>query len=662
MNKNIRLFSILLSVLLPLASMAGGISASEALLIAKDFMKRQGKAFTPDMRVRETPKADDLGYYVFNGDRQTGFVIVCSDDRVAFPVLGYSVKGSFDYNRLPPNAKEWMDAYTRDIKALDDNIEGATAPRLLETGTAVEPLLTTTWGQGDPYNQQCPQLNGLPTLTGCGATALAQIMYYHQWPAKGKGSISYTWESTGKRLSRSFTSSTYNWGAMTTAYDESSSAAEKAAVAMLMRDCGYAQKMDYGVGSSGSYPSDVPNALTTYFGYDKNTVRLVERGNNDDEWESMLRNELDNRRPVFYVGYGTGGHAFVCDGYDQEGYFHFNFGWNGNADGYFAVTAITPRRSDYSYCNVAIVGIRKPDVAVSSVRLNKSTLTIMDDETAQLTATVLPATATDNSVMWSSSDESIATVDENGLVTPGSVIGTATITCTSVSTPTRKATCKVTVKTTKQLVTVVRLDQTTLKIKDNGEAFKLNATVVPDDAYNKTLKWESSNPAVATVDEEGNVSGHGIGIATITCSSKWVPVRKATSKVTVVDKNTVLAVTGVKLDKTSLTIKQNETGYVTSIILPAAADDREVVWTISNPSVATITTDGNILSVEGKEIGTAILTCQSVSKPAKKATCKLTVKDWRVPVTKVTLDKTTLTLGINGTYTLKLETHCGHCE
>ena len=287
---------------------------------------------------------------------------------------------------------------------------------------------------------------------------------------------------------------------------------------------------------------------------------------------------------------------------------------------------------------------------VKSVKLNKTSLTIMYPETGTLTPTILPDDALKD-VTWTSSDPTIVSVDDNGVLTP-LAIGSATITCTSKVTPTKKATCKVTVKTNEKLVTSVKLDQTTLMIKDNGEAFKLNATVTPDDAYDNTVKWTSSNEAVATVDEDGNVRGVSIGTATITCQSKWVPAKKATCKVTVVDKNKVLAVTGLKLDKTSLTIKQNETGFVTSIILPAAADDREVVWTISNPSVATITTDGNTLSIEGKEIGTAILTCQSVSKPAKKATCKLTVKDWRVPVTKVTLDKTTLTLGINGTYTL----------
>ena len=538
MKGKILSLGILLTSLLPLATMAGGISVTEAMDIAKAFMKQQGLKFTPDSRKGATKADTENGYYVFNGNRGTGFVIVCADDRAVKPVLAYSDNGSFDYDLLPPNAREWMDEYTREIRMLgEDNdkqssLKPETVTGFFDYGTAVAPLLTTAWGQGDPYNQLCPLVGNEYTLTGCGATALAQIMYYHQWPAKGRGSITYTWKSTKKRLSRPFRSSTYEWSEMTPTYDEGSTTAAQQAVAQLMRDCGYAQKMDYGLAYSSSYPKDIPNALTNFFNYDKKTVRLVERDTYDGNWEDLLRSELDNRRPVFYVGYGTGGHAFVCDGCDQAGYFHFNFGWNGEANAYFAITAIRPDRSDYSYGHFAVVGIQKPGIAVTGVRLDKSTLTIKDNETARLTATVLPETATDKSVTWSSSNEAVATVDENGLVTPGSSLGTTIITCTSVSTPAKKATCRLTVKTSKVAVTKVRLNKSATCLKADVTE-QLMVTILPENATDKSVTWSSSDEKVATVDDNGLVTTHSAGKATITCQSIWTPTKKATCRITV---------------------------------------------------------------------------------------------------------------------------------
>lgn len=615
----IRLFSILLTALLPLAALAGGISASDALVIGLEFLDRQGIAFHFDPTVRSTPQADDRGYYVFNSARQTGFVIVSADDRTPVPVLAYASKGTFDYDQLPPSAKAWMDAYTEAIKSLNAN-EVAKKPRTVNTHSAVEPLIKSTWGQTAPYNQQCPMLNGERTVTGCAATAMAQMMYYHQWPAKGKGSIKYTWKRAGKQLSRSFASSSYNWKAMTPAYSDGSTTVQKNAVAQLMRDCGYAQKMNYGTSSSSSYPEDIAEALTTYFDYNKNTVRLVSRGSDDEEWESMLREELDNRRPVFYAGYGTGGHAFVCDGYDQAGYFHFNFGWNGIADGYYTVASITPGKSDYSYSNMAVVGIKKPDVAVTSVRLNKASLIIKDNETFQLTATILPATATDKSVTWSSSNEAVATVDGNGLVTPGSVLGATTITCTSVSTPAKKATCRVTVKTSKVAVSGVRLNKTSLTIKDN-ETAQLTATLLPANATDKRVKWSSSDKDVATVDEDGFVKPGGkLGTAVITCTSVMTPTRKATCRLTV--KTSKVVVSSLRLNKSALSVKVNQTAQLAVTVLPLTASDKRVVWSSSNEAIATVDADG---VVTAHSPGTATVTCQSVWMPSKKALCRITV-------------------------------------
>lgn len=320
-------------------------------------------------------------YYVFN--RGTGFVIVSADDR-ATEVLGYSDAGSFDINNLPENFRSWLGVYETELEKLSvmpeqelEKLSDMPQARSQETGNALSPLLGgIMWDQDDPYNSFCPSLEGQKTSVGCVATAMAQIMRYHRWPEHGTGSVSgYTTNSHKLKVEGvNFANETYDWTKMPDVCTSSSSRGEKYAVATLMLHCGVSVKMDYGP-SSGAYSSDVPAALSTYFNYNPNMEILYREYYKKAEWDSIIRKELDERRPVYYSGSSTnGGHAFVCDGYDANGLFHFNWGWSGMSNGYFALSGLNPSSQGiggssggYNFDQGIIIGIQPETTTESNV-------------------------------------------------------------------------------------------------------------------------------------------------------------------------------------------------------------------------------------------------------------------------------------------------------
>lgn len=292
-----------------------------------------------------TSESDGLkAFYVFNAEAEKGGYMIVAADDVAAPLLGYADEGAFDPDNIPANMAWWLGEYAREIKWAIDNAPAAgpafAAPRAARANIA--PLVTARWDQGDPYNQDCPTVNGTRCVTGCVATAMAQIMYYHQWPKNyGSGSITYSWNNTN--LSMDFTQTKFDWSNMTDTYGNSSTSAQKAAVAKLMKACGYSTKMGYGTDASGTQSSLIAWALTEYFDYDKGIQYLSRNAFTQASWETMIYDELAAQRPVQYSGRTLGGegHAFVCDGYN-DGYFHINWGWGGAADGYFLTSSLDP--------------------------------------------------------------------------------------------------------------------------------------------------------------------------------------------------------------------------------------------------------------------------------------------------------------------------------
>lgn len=335
-------------------ALANPISREQALQNARDFFAAKGKVL-PERSFRHTPVKNgvltvEANYFVFNVGDDQGFVIAAGDDCVP-AILGYADRGTFAGDSLPANVKWWLDGYSDAIGRLQAS--GQQAPRRAPTHAAIPALLTCQWNQDYPYNMYCPQFfdTGETCVTGCVATAMAQIMYYHR--VRSVRSVqadipgytcSTNWENYGKMTVQGIPkNSPIDWNDMTDTYDNASTDAAKRAVANLMKYCGVSVKMDYSPSASGAVSQHVATALKNYFGYDAGTHYVWRSSYSDDAWDELIYNELANGRPVLYNGQGSeGGHAFVCDGYDGDGYYHINWGWGGYCDANFRLSDLTP--------------------------------------------------------------------------------------------------------------------------------------------------------------------------------------------------------------------------------------------------------------------------------------------------------------------------------
>ena len=354
------------------------VAASQALEVGYSFMRtnshERGNVSKQTMRLVYTGTSTDGTecYYVFSL-RPTGFVIVSADER-AEPILGYSYDNPFMVEGMPDNVRNWLDHYGKQIEtAVDNGILPSTEITekwaALKSGqalsvrsvTAVSPLIQTSWDQDQYYNQMCPADASGPgghAYAGCVATAMAQIIRYWQWPSQGFNSHSYVHNNYGT-LSVDYNTASYNYSNMPNSLSSSSSSTQKTAVAKLIYHCGVAVDMDYAANGSGAYTFAVPNALYNYFAYANNGTYVYRPDYSTTEWTNMIIQELNNSRPVLYAGAGSGGgHAFVCDGYDNNGNFHFNWGWSGSYNsGYYSLDALTPGSHNYSQDQEAIIGI-----------------------------------------------------------------------------------------------------------------------------------------------------------------------------------------------------------------------------------------------------------------------------------------------------------------
>ena len=335
-----------------LGSTAHPVDSEAAQAIAAQFMR------THDLRLAGTyyTNQNNAALYVFN--TESGFVIVAADDRVA-PIVGYSHEGRFDPDNVPIPLEGYLRDYAEMIQYSIDNqiITNNTSERTRTTG-AIEPLLTEHWHQGCLYNSLCPALASAPcghAEVGCVAVAMGQVMHYWRYPTTGWGSHSYN--NSGFALSADFGGTTYDWDHIHDQLDEASSDIEVEALATLLLHCGIAVDMRYTSTGSLANPSGIPDAMIRYFDYSRH-LRMEKRADyNDEEWAAMLKECLDKRQPIIYSGYGSAGHTFVCDGYDSNDLFHFNWGWGGNADGYFSLGNINPSGHVFNNNNYAILDI-----------------------------------------------------------------------------------------------------------------------------------------------------------------------------------------------------------------------------------------------------------------------------------------------------------------
>jgi len=286
------------------------------------------------------PDSDEPGVYIF-GKSGGGFYVLSADD-TAVPLLGYSEDGSFSADNIPPAMRWWLSEYASQISNAkgSDNLtfKAARAQR-----AEIAPLVKTVWNQGAPFNRKCPLLGSQRAVTGCVATALAQVMNYHEYPTTGTGSNSYTLDYNNTTVSLDFSKQTFDWANMADNYNGHYTIKQANAVAELMYACGVAVNIQYTPSESGAQSFAVAEALNKYFGYDQSVVCLDRQYYSAAEWEELVYNQLKEYGPVQYSGSNSSvGHSFVCDGYRSDGYFHINWGWGGMSDGYFLLYALDP--------------------------------------------------------------------------------------------------------------------------------------------------------------------------------------------------------------------------------------------------------------------------------------------------------------------------------
>lgn len=314
-----------------------------------DAMQMKEEEGSRRLQKKVTDNTSDA-YYMFRNKEDNRLVVISGDQRMQ-SILGYT-DNAIEDNMMPDGLAELLTTYKRQYAALSPDCQTVCKSNL-NKGERL--LKTPDWGQWAPFNLRTP----LSYPTGCAATAMSIVMRYHQWPVMGQGSKTHILKDSV--MTADFEHTRYDWDNMPMSYD-SYTTAQAEAVSLLMRHAGIAVEMYYAAESSGARQSLVPGALTQYFRYAA-TTRLVSAADYDAAtWEKMMRSEIDADRPVIYTGestMGRGSHGFVLDGY-RDNLFHFNFGWNGSGNGYFAISAFSSTSTAFEFANQqqAVIGIK----------------------------------------------------------------------------------------------------------------------------------------------------------------------------------------------------------------------------------------------------------------------------------------------------------------
>lgn len=316
------------------------ISQNASLSAARKYSRTGQVAPAKNLR---SDKTNNAPYYAFNLEQ--GYVIVSGDDEMT-ELVGYAENGFFDAENVPPQMQLWLNGYAEYVAAVQSGKAKAKKILLSDSpSVVVEPLVTTKWNQDAPFNNFAPEYtddnnNTQRCATGCAATAMAQIMKFHNWPEQGVGHYSYEHQSFGT-ISSNFSEHVYDWTNMIDRYNNGEySNVQADAVALLMKDCGVSLNMNYGPVSGASIYSYTP-AFKNYFRYSSRTVNRS--GCETAEFTKIITDELQEGRPIIYCGTGEdGGHAFVVDGYDTNYFLHVNWGWGGYSDGYFDMNYMDP--------------------------------------------------------------------------------------------------------------------------------------------------------------------------------------------------------------------------------------------------------------------------------------------------------------------------------
>ncbi len=442
---------------------ADDVTESQARQQAQTFLMSRrntagGPRYAPGTPPQLTLATKVSGLYVFTVKDKGGFVIVSNDDGTV-PILGYSDKGTFDAENMPANMKAWLQGYADEIAWLKEHgsekparLPGAPKTIGSHSTDNIAPLIETTWDQGEPYWNQTPYWTNIGgniyiskeylggythCATGCVATAMAQVMKYHEWPQTATAEIpAYQWGGSIWLPDENtpLAATTFDWANMLNDYSGSESATQNDAVATLMKYCGYSLGMDYGP-ESGANTDAVAYALKNYFDY-KETTRFVSRSSYTyANWTDLIYHELKNNRPVVYGGMSSGGgHEFVCDGYLYENstdFFHINWGWGGMSDNYFVLSALDPDQqgiggstSDdgFHYGQDAVIGIQPSTGTGTVADIPENTIDLTLVSITSSKETVAPGESVDITVKIKNNstdvyDGDIMLYDENGIMT-----------------------------------------------------------------------------------------------------------------------------------------------------------------------------------------------------------------------------------------------------
>lgn len=352
------------------------VPSSTAYSVAQQFMNTDTLTEVWDGNDIDTKASEAPVFYVYNVDGG-GWVIVSGDD-CATPIIAYSDSGSFAVNGMPGNISGWLGAIRKEIRLAREN--GITANSIVrdrwlhpgrkdtKASSGTKLLETPNWDQQSPYNgylQTYVKNNGSGVrnlMTGCVATAMAEVLYYHRWPEKGTGTLpSYTTRSNNYTVSSiNISSHTYDWGNMLESYGSSATSAQKNAVALLMLDCGVMVQMDYSANGSGAMSYDIVPALAEHMQYSKAAQLKYRMDYTAEEWMQMIVNDIDNCGPILYSGNDAseGGHEFVCQGYDLDNsLIYINWGWSGSDNGWFAFDLNIPGSYTFSKYQDAVFGL-----------------------------------------------------------------------------------------------------------------------------------------------------------------------------------------------------------------------------------------------------------------------------------------------------------------
>ncbi|MCX6282226.1 MAG: C10 family peptidase [Bacteroidetes bacterium] len=375
-----KLFMILCLLLIIPAVWAKHVPQQDAAKIATTFYSLNNPmGVTSPQLFSQTVRSWDNtpSLYIFRFT-SGGFVIIAADD-AAIPVLGYSFDNDMPEQIDNPATKEWLDNYCKEISYIAgnnlDNTETLKQWNSIRNGEAmaptadVAPMLTTSWDQGCYYNTLCPADGGGQcghVWTGCVATAMSQIMKFHNFPPQGVGQHTYNAPGYGTQTAN-FGTTTYNWTSMPNSVNSNNPA-----VATLMYHAGVSVDMNYGTSGSGAFSESVPGSLLNYFNYSPDIdIKYKDNYTNVEDFKALLRADLDEHLPIYYSGANsTEGHAWVCDGYRlSDGKFHFNWGWSGSSNGYYAIGNLNPGGYTFNLNNAVVLHI-KPYNPNLIVRIN----------------------------------------------------------------------------------------------------------------------------------------------------------------------------------------------------------------------------------------------------------------------------------------------------